>query len=198
MPKHSKDQPYFVFDIPGDFHLIAPLNITNEEEAGLYLDNCDKELLDLPPSKHTLAVSWRIKAGRDALRTKGLDSVMFHVGEIPHLRTAFIKEQRQNKARSKAGSLPKKAKGIMRQVEELLRDNPKMKTQEVWEWFPDGDPCEVTADGKRFEIYRDGNDDLSEYELDEKGKTVKQKTIKRRSFARYLTEARKNLNTPTQ
>lgn len=187
MGKQSKDNTPTVYGIPGDLHLIAKLKIETEEEAEDYLTGLNKEILNLSPSKYFLPISRRIKAARDALSTDGLEAAMSYVREIPHLLAVFIEK-------SKAGSRPKKAKGLMRQVEELLCDNPRMKVQEVWRCFPDRDLVPIKIDGKRFELERYGDDRICEYEFDKKGDDVNKKTVKRSSFGRYVTQARKNLN----
>ncbi len=64
-------------------------------------------------------------------RGSGLDSAISHLREIPHLRAAFIKEQREKKEKSDAGRRKKRAQGIMHVVRDLVRENPKVTAQEA-------------------------------------------------------------------
>ena len=101
-----------------------------------------------------------------------------------HLQAALHRKLRPaEEARRKGGSAPKRRPMIWRQVLLLVKKNPSISDTEVWNSFAQAEP----GSDLRL-IYRDGEKLV---EVDDR--TGLERTIRRRTLERYVTDARKKL-----
>ena len=92
----------------------------------------------------------------------------------------------QQEARRRGGRAPKHLFGLQAVVDRLAAEHPKVTAQELWNLIPESEPDDAPIGG--FILYRDGSKVVQAVE-DETGR--REKAINFRSFARYVTRARR-------
>jgi hypothetical protein len=127
---------------------------------------------------------------------------------------AYIKAALQQLARERGGQAPKRKPAIWQHVRDKLAANPSMTASQIWRSIPEASPgdeeekgIEVWAqrtqghDEKRelYWLYRDVNEDANIDKLvQRRDADGTEQPIGFRAFAKYFTEARKNLSQDAQ
>lgn len=113
-------------------------------------------------------------------------------GSIGGIAKFISAKHRFIEGKSIGGSRSTERKGILEAIKLLLQADPSLTCRQAWGQFPSqswASQTVYTPDGKSFEVYRSGEDLLQEDE--EKNKTT---SIKFRTFERYFTAAREQVN----
>jgi hypothetical protein len=111
----------------------------------------------------------------------------------PLIESEAIEASRQ-RSRKNGGAAPKQADGIEAVVADLVARNPRATARQLWEGIPNADdPLNKAVLAAGYHVYRTVNRSEEEVLVQETGPKA-DRTIKRRSFDRYVTKARKKLS----
>ena len=162
--------------------VVLSLNVKEVEGDERYMDKALSNIRTVLKRANKVLLN----NGLEAARSEIVDAARLwaEIEKTP-LVDAGIKSKRDH---SKAGKAPKKSKGILDAISGKLKENPEMKTRQIWSSFPEyreaEDEFEYDYDAE-FLIYRDDDRLFQENMKGEK------RSISYRTFETYCADARK-------